>query len=426
MSSNDIAVRVENLSKCFEIYDAPSNRLKQFVIPRIRKAFGLETQQYFREFWALKGLSFEIRKGETVGIFGLNGSGKSTLLQIICGTLNPTVGKVETHGRIAALLELGSGFNPEFTGRENVYLNGSLLGLSHLEIEAKFEAIAEFADIGDFIDQPVKTYSSGMMVRLAFAVSISVEPDILVVDEALAVGDAAFQFKCLERLKHLTQSGVTLIFVSHDIQMVKSFCTRAIYLKSGQFQAMGLSHNLAELYLMDIRDEQAKALSNQITEVKRKQNIKDKDSIAFGTTEGSIVKAEFIDNQSMQNVYNGNDQAEILIEAEYNPELLSPHLAIIILNQKMIELGGKTFPIEPYEKSDSLYKARLRLTFPILFGTGRFNITVKLESKNNSGQYFPIDKQVGILSFDVLRTNMDFMGFIDIGIDIAQDKPSFH
>ena len=194
--SSEIAIKVENLSKCYHIYDQPRDRLKQMILPRMQRAIGMQPRQYFREFWALKDVSFEVKKGETVGIIGRNGSGKSTLLQMVCGTLNPTSGSIQTSGRIAALLELGSGFNPEFTGRENVYLNGAVLGLSRDEIDVRFDEIAAFAEIGEFIDQPVKTYSSGMMVRLAFAVAINVDPQILVVDEALSVGDELFQRKC--------------------------------------------------------------------------------------------------------------------------------------------------------------------------------------------------------------------------------------
>ena len=189
MSSNDISIRVQNISKCFQIYDTPRDRLKQFVAPRLQSLMGQVPKQYFREFWALKDVSFEIKRGETIGIVGHNGSGKSTLLQIICGTLSPTGGAIEANGRIAALLELGSGFNPEFTGRENVYLNAALLGLTNEEVDERFDAIAAFADIGDFIERPVKTYSSGMFVRLAFAVQAQVDPDIFIVDEALVVGD---------------------------------------------------------------------------------------------------------------------------------------------------------------------------------------------------------------------------------------------
>jgi lipopolysaccharide transport system ATP-binding protein len=233
MSSNDIAIRVQGLSKCYQIYDNPRDRLKQFVAPRLQRMAGRPSKQYFREFWALKDVSFEIKKGETVGIIGRNGSGKSTLLQIICGTLTPTGGSVQINGRIAALLELGSGFNPEFTGRENVYMNGAILGLTPGEIDQCYDDIAAFADIGDFIEQPVKTYSSGMMVRLAFSVIVNVRPDILVVDEALSVGDGAFQLKCMARLKALQEIGTTVLFVSHDIGSVGRLCSSAYILDRG-------------------------------------------------------------------------------------------------------------------------------------------------------------------------------------------------
>ena len=248
MSSNDIAIRVQGLSKCYGIYSNPRDRLKQFILPRLQRLIGQAPKQYFREFWALKDVSFEIKKGETVGIIGRNGSGKSTLLQMICGTLHPTSGSVQTHGRIAALLELGSGFNPEFTGRENVYMNASVLGLTNDEIDTRFDDIVAFADIGDFIEQPVKTYSSGMMVRLAFAVIAHVDADILVVDEALAVGDAFFTQKCMRFLRNFMKTG-TVLFVSHDTGSIKNLCNYAVWLEKGQVIQEGAPKEVCELYL---------------------------------------------------------------------------------------------------------------------------------------------------------------------------------
>jgi lipopolysaccharide transport system ATP-binding protein len=248
MSSSEIVIRVENLSKCYQIYDAPRDRLKQFVVPHLQRLAGQPPRQYFREFWALKDVSFEIRKGETVGIVGRNGSGKSTLLQLICGTLNPTSGSVQTNGRIAALLELGSGFNPEFTGRENVYMNGAVLGVGKEEIDKRFKDIAEFADIGDFIEQPVKTYSSGMVVRLAFAVIAHVDADILVVDEALSVGDALFTQKCMRFLRNFMKTG-TILFVSHDAGAVVNLCSEAVMLNRGKIAITGKPKNVMEHYL---------------------------------------------------------------------------------------------------------------------------------------------------------------------------------
>ena len=246
--SSEISIKVENLSKCYQMYDQPRDRLKQFVVPRLQRSIGQPPKQYFREFWALKDVSFEVKRGETVGIIGRNGSGKSTLLQMICGTLNPTGGSIQANGRIAALLELGSGFNPEFSGRENVYMNGAVLGLTREEVDERFEAIATFADIGDFIEQPVKTYSSGMYVRLAFAVIAHVDADILVIDEALAVGDAVFTQKCMRFLRKFKEQG-TLIFVSHDMGSVLNLCERAVWLHGGQLRQMGESKEIAEAYL---------------------------------------------------------------------------------------------------------------------------------------------------------------------------------
>jgi lipopolysaccharide transport system ATP-binding protein len=246
--TTDIAIHVQNLNKCYHIYDTPRDRLRQFVLPRLQRLAGLPPKQYFREFWALKDISFEIKKGETVGIIGRNGSGKSTLLQMICGTLNPSSGSVQTYGRIAALLELGSGFNPEFTGRENVYMNAAVLGLSNEEIDKRFDDIVTFADIGDFIEQPVKTYSSGMMVRLAFAVIAHVDADILVIDEALAVGDAFFTQKCMRYLRNFMKTG-TVLFVSHDTGAVVNLCSKAVLLDRGQIKASGTPKQVTELYL---------------------------------------------------------------------------------------------------------------------------------------------------------------------------------
>ncbi|MEI6516166.1 MAG: ABC transporter ATP-binding protein [bacterium] len=248
MSSSDVAIRISNLSKRYEIYARPRDRLKQFVIPPLRALAGREPGAYFREFRALQEVSVEVKKGETIGIIGRNGSGKSTLLQMICGTLHPTSGSVQTCGRVAALLELGSGFNPEFSGRENVYMNAAVLGLTQQQIDARFEAIAAFADIGDFIEQPVKTYSSGMVVRLAFSVIAHVDADILVIDEALAVGDAVFTQKCMRFLRDFMEKG-TVIFVSHDTGSVVNLCQRVLWLDKGKVVKSGLAKDVVEAYM---------------------------------------------------------------------------------------------------------------------------------------------------------------------------------
>lgn len=267
---SDFAIQVKNLSKCYQIYNRPSDRLKQSIYSGLHRLVGKNTKPLFREFWALRDISFDITKGESVGIIGQNGSGKSTLLQLICGTLNPTSGTVKTHGRVAALLELGSGFNPEFTGRENVYMNGAVLGLSEAEINDRFDEILAFADIGEFIDQPSKTYSSGMLVRLAFAVQVCIEPDILIVDEALAVGDALFQKRCFERMDRLRNNGTTLLFVSHDQESVRTMTNKAIFLEHGVVKFSGTSADALLEYRKSLHYIESKRLSQAAGALKEK------------------------------------------------------------------------------------------------------------------------------------------------------------
>ena len=248
--SSEITIKVENLSKCYHIYDKPRDRLMQML------ACG--RRQYFREFWALKDVSFEVKKGETIGIIGRNGSGKSTLLQIICGTLSPTSGENSINGRIAALLELGAGFNPEFTGRENVLLNASILGYPHEAMLKRMDKVLEFSELYDFIDQPVKTYSSGMYARLAFATAIHVDPDILIVDETLSVGDARFVAKCMRRIQAIRDRGTSILFVSHDVGTVRTLCERAIWLEKGITQDQGDVFPVTGRYMeFMFRDEQS-------------------------------------------------------------------------------------------------------------------------------------------------------------------------
>jgi lipopolysaccharide transport system ATP-binding protein len=240
-------IEVRNVSKSYLIYRRPEDRLKQALWPRLQRLAGRRPKAYCREFWALKDVSFDVHKGETVGVIGRNGSGKSTLLQLVCGILAPSEGGIAVQGRVAALLELGAGFNGEFTGRENVYMNGSILGLDRDQIDERFASIAAFADIGDFIDQPVKHYSSGMYVRLAFAVVAHVDADILIIDEALAVGDAFFVQKCMRFLRKFKEHG-TLLFVSHDASAVLNLCSKAIWLDHGRIRLSGEPKEVTEQY----------------------------------------------------------------------------------------------------------------------------------------------------------------------------------
>jgi lipopolysaccharide transport system ATP-binding protein len=248
-SSTKLAIEVVQVSKCYQLYAKPVDRLKQFFMPKVH---GLVTylgrEQYFDSFWSLKNISLKLHRGEVLGIIGMNGAGKSSLLQLICGVLQPSSGEVRVHGRIAALLELGAGFNPDFTGRENVKLNATLFGLSTKEIDLKMDEIIEFSGIGEFVDQPVKTYSSGMYVRLAFSIATIVEPDILIIDEALSVGDGAFARKSFDRIMKLKDQGVTILFCSHNIYQVEALCQKAIWLNKGEIMASGEAKSVCQRY----------------------------------------------------------------------------------------------------------------------------------------------------------------------------------
>lgn len=370
MSSDNLAISVTNLSKRYEMYDAPRDRLKQFVLPRLARLSGQTPKQFFREFWALKDISFEVKKGEAVGIVGRNGSGKSTLLQIITGTLSPTSGSVSTQGRIAALLELGSGFNPDFSGRENVYLNGALLGFSKEQVDEKFDAIAAFADIGQHLNQPVKTYSSGMMLRLAFAVQVQVEPEILIVDEALAVGDALFQKRCFQRIEKLVSNGTTLLFVSHDQESVRTLTNRALLLNKGKAASWGLSSEVVLEYRRLLHDEESayfSSLAKDMTE--RAQEAKEagapnvledlvgipqetasgessndavetrSERLSFGDGEVKIVQVETLDVEGRPcSMYYPGERLRIRVTCESRASINKLNVAVRLRNKEGVKI----------------------------------------------------------------------------------------
>lgn len=362
MFSDELSIRVEGLSKCYQIYDAPRDRLKQFLIPRIRQMAGATPKQYFREFWALRDISFQIQRGEAFGIIGKNGSGKSTLLQIICGTLSPTSGTVETSGRIAALLELGAGFNPEFSGRDNVYMNAALLGLSSDQIDQRFDDIAAFADIGDFLERPVKMYSSGMFVRLAFAVMAHVDADVLVIDEALAVGDALFTQKCMRFIRQFRESH-SLIFVSHDTSSVMNLCDQAIWLSRGRVQKCGPSKTVCDTYMdalfesledknrnphevhsegtqlrrlgsaeLDWRDQRADIVNqSNLRNDLELFRFKDTGDAAFGGIDAKIVNVLLLDSQGRALTWVvGGELVCLRIEATTSINLRSPIFGFMV------------------------------------------------------------------------------------------------
>jgi lipopolysaccharide transport system ATP-binding protein len=336
VSDSNIAIRVSNLSKCYHIYDSPRDRLKQ-------KFFA--GRSYYREFWALKDVSFEVRKGEAVGIIGRNGSGKSTLLQLITGTLKPTAGQIEVNGRVAALLELGSGFNPEFTGRENVYLNGVLLGLTNEQIDQRFDAIAEFADIGDFLDQPVKTYSSGMLVRLAFSVQVQIEPDILIVDEALAVGDALFQKYCFQKIEKLVAGGTALLFVSHDQEAVRTLTHHAMLLTHGQVKASGTSAEVLLEYRRQLHDEEAAHFEklNQDLSAKASAPIAPaafvSDRLSFGDGDAEIATVHVLNDKGEPcTLFHPRDRVRVRIECLIRKKLDHLNVGLRLRNKEGVKV----------------------------------------------------------------------------------------
>ncbi|ROM19410.1 lipopolysaccharide transport system ATP-binding protein [Pseudomonas sp. NFPP10] len=406
---SELAIKAQGLGKCYPIYDQPRDRLLQLLLPR--------GKQRYREFWALKDVALEVRKGETLGIIGRNGSGKSTLLQLICGTSTASTGSVTSHGRIAALLELGSGFNPEFSGRENVYLNGAVLGLKRAEIEARFDEITAFANIGEFIDQPTRTYSSGMLVRLAFAVSVCVEPDILIVDEALAVGDASFQFKCLERLERLTRQGMTLLFVSHDMSMVKRFCNRALYLRDGEIRASGAPEAMAELYLLDMRDEQRRWASAGAVQVSAKTPLNPEHGMAFGTPEGRITSAVFSNTEALYSSFAHGDMIEIAIEAQVSDAIARPNISLTIQEARLLVVSGVNVALQCGESRQGWRSASVCLRFAANLAAGRYHITLKLMNGETEETSHLIEKQVALLAFDTLPGNKHFLGIVDLHIE---------
>jgi lipopolysaccharide transport system ATP-binding protein len=263
--SGDIAIAVQGLTKRYEIYEQPQDRLKQMFLPKLRSLVGDKSARYYRDFWALRDVTFSVKRGEAVGIIGRNGSGKSTLLQMICGILTPTTGSVRSPGRIAALLELGAGFNPEFTGKENIFLSGLVYGIPEEVLKSRYQDIVDFAEIGDHIDQPVKTYSSGMYVRLAFAVASFSDPEILVVDEALSVGDVYFQRKCFRRIDELRESGCTLLFVTHSSDTLLQLCDRGIVLDAGRLVFDGPTKPAVAEYLRRVFGSRINAIEDTVS-----------------------------------------------------------------------------------------------------------------------------------------------------------------
>lgn len=329
------ALRVEAVSKQYRIYDRPADRLKETLTRGRLKAH--------REFWALKDVSFEIEAGTTTGIIGPNGSGKSTLLQIITGTLEPTHGSVWLDGRVAALLELGAGFNPEFTGIENIFMNTALMGLSRSETESLLPEIASFAEIGDFIYQPLKTYSSGMYIRLAFAAAIAVAPQILIIDEALAVGDAVFQHRCTRRIKEMQQNGTTILFVSHDPGAVRALCSRAILLNGGRMEADGPPADVLNHYQKLIMARIETADAAELTD------FTDRPSYTFrhGNGDAEVMSVELLDTSRRRiEIVETGEQVMLRMYVMFHKAVEEPVFGFLIRNRHGIHLYGTNTDIQ--------------------------------------------------------------------------------
>ncbi len=345
---SEVVIKVEDVTKLYKLYDKPSDRIKE--------SLGLTRNKLYKEHFALNKLNFEVKKGECVGIIGTNGAGKSTILKIITGVLNPTSGKVGINGRISALLELGAGFNSEYTGMENIFLNGMMLGFSKEEIEAKVDSILEFADIGEFINQPVKTYSSGMFVRLAFAVAINIEPEILIVDEALSVGDVFFQTKCYRKFEEFKEQGKTILFVSHDLGSINKYCDRAILLNKGEKYAEGTPKEIIDLYkriLVEdssnkVEDTKETTKSNNVKLETWKQNMLiNPDFIEYGDKSATIIDFGIFDKDGIiSNTINKFEDFVIKMKVKINKKIDNPIFAFTIRDLKGTELAGTNSFIE--------------------------------------------------------------------------------
>jgi lipopolysaccharide transport system ATP-binding protein len=382
---SEIAISLTNVSKCYKRYTRPVDRLKEILLPGKSRA---------EQFWALQDINLEIPKGQTVGIVGRNGSGKSTLLQIIAGTLTPTTGAVRVSGRVSALLELGSGFNLEFTGRQNVFFNGRLLGLSQKEIEDKFDEIAGFADIGDFIDQPVKTYSSGMFVRLAFAVAVNVNPEVLIVDEALAVGDVVFQHRCIRRMRALMDSGVTTLFVSHDSGAIKTLCNSAFMIDRGRLYASGSPNDVIIKYMklvteteLGIASDEESHTNPEAQENSDRQTVDRSSTVKVkptrrGNRKALIEKIKLLDRFGEDAgeipIFGFNEQVTLLVDIQVYEPLQGCIVGFYICDKNGNELIGSNTLEENYPIGKLEPGNRLQITFKfrVPLRPGSYSLTV--------------------------------------------------
>jgi len=402
--SDDIAIKIENLTKVYNLYNSPMDRLKEALSPTRRK--------YHHDFHALNDVSFEVKKGATVGIIGRNGSGKSTLLKIITGVLTPSNGSVQVNGRLSALLELGAGFNSELTGIENIYFNGMLMGISREEMDNRLDSILAFADIGEFINQPVKSYSSGMFVRLAFAVAVCVEPEILIVDEALSVGDMAFQQKCLDRLNTLKEKGVTILLVTHDIMLTRNYCENVVYLQNGTVVLVADAETAGEAYLMDMKSE------IQVMENTAKKTWGGNNPIRFGSREGEITAVEVTKLDGGPPIFVVNDALLVHVNARVLKRILFPRIYVQIRDfNGYIIYGIHTMSEELFRvEEDEYIKLSATLSMRVALSPGKYGVTVAINNALGDATTILLDKQVAAATFSVLPSleKQAFHGIVNL------------
>lgn len=409
--SSKIVVQALNISKEYYIYNSPQKRLLEIL-------FGGK-REFHRKFKALLPISFDIQEGTTVGIVGRNGSGKSTLLQIIAGTLTPTSGMIQVNGRIAALLELGSGFNPEFTGRENIYHYASIMQMSRKEINTKLKDIISFADIGEFIDQPIKTYSSGMHVRLAFSAAIHVDPDVLLIDEALAVGDPAFQLKCMEKIQDFKKNGKTIIFVSHDINMISQFCDRVLVISAGQVVFDGKAIEALNIYKAILFGKEKKIAGVNSKPKATGTNVLNKHEHRFGNGEAEIYEVKLGNQQKeCSQIFLSNEQALITFIVKACADIKEPVYGIIIKNKQGLQVYGSN-TIQHKMVCPSLSKGQ---TQEVLFrqklylNPNDYFVTVGVAESRN-GEMISLDRRSDVLQFKIIGPP-DSIGIVNLNSEI--------
>ena len=402
-TSSEWAIEARDLGKSYSLYERSGDRLKQLLWGRWRRT----GKPYFRDFWALKGVNFAIRPGEVVGIVGRNGAGKSTLLQMVCGTLAPTTGDLKVKGRVAALLELGAGFNPDFTGLENIYMNAAILGLSQAQVDARLEGILAFADIGDFIRQPVKTYSSGMYMRLAFAVATSVEPDILVIDEALSVGDGAFARKSFDRIMGLKDAGKTILFCSHSMYQVEALCSRALWIEGGTLRMMGSAAEVTSAYQTSLNASVAASPALYAKTAESAASAAPDASAAAGTgrIDRIFATANGLSGRELD-VVSGETDLEITIEFSIDPALPPPSVAFGFSDANVLTVASALSANDGISlKPDAHGHGRAVVLFPKLpLLKGRYTITGFLLCENG---LHPYDQMERCMALNVTQRGLE-------------------